>query len=168
MSTSSTGKNLTVAAVALAFAAHIGSWMALGRDSLEKRVAETVGPELERAIASGRANGGCIPRQVVLESKTPNADALGPETLAFLASRCAELGVGFHPTPPLEDLGCTPDRCGDCLGYAQEIRFDTPFVAAAYTHYFRKDVYDHTEGYYYVWWLGRWTQITEPRYHGDS
>jgi hypothetical protein len=162
-----TAKNLTVAAVALAFTGHIVWWMAAGRDRLEGLVATTATVELERAIRVAQEKGGCVPRHLVLETKTPDADPLSQETLSLLASRCQDLGVEFHPEPPVRDLGCRSDRCGDCLGYAQQIRFATPFVSAARTYYFRGDVFQESLGYWYVWYLGSWHEISEPKYRGE-
>jgi hypothetical protein len=156
-----------MAALALAFTAHIVSWMALGRDSLETHVADTIGLALERGMQASQSNGGyCAPRHVVIETKTPEADTLSPDTLSYLAGRCQTYGVAFHAEPPKEDLGCMSDRCGDCIGYAQHIRFNTPFVAAADTYYFHKDIYQYKEGYWYIWWINRWIAIEEPRYRG--
>jgi hypothetical protein len=162
-----TAKNITLAAVALAFTGHIAWWMATGHEELEGVVAGTIAPELEREVAEARERSSCVPKHLVLESKTPDADALSPETLALVASRCEALGIAFHPEPPLEDLGCSPNRCGDCLGYAQKIRFNTPLVALARTDYFRGDVYQSSESYWYGWWLGSWHQVRAPKYRPE-
>ena len=160
----SSWKNIAGVGISLALAAQIGVWMVLGRPTLEKRVAETLSLDLRRAIAKAQESGGCAPRHVFLETKTPDADPLDPETLALLSSRCDELGVTFHAEPPVVDLGCSATKCGDCLGYAQQIRYDTPFVAAASTHYFKDSVYQGSRNYFYVFELGRWVDWSAPEY----
>jgi hypothetical protein len=157
-------KNLIVAILGLALAAQIGSWLVLGRAQLEARVTDGFRRDLGHIINTAHSRGSCVPRHVVLQAENPLADPLDPSTLALLASACEEVGVAFHDTPTVRDLGCDPNKCGDCLGYAQQVRFNTPFVSAAYTHFFHENVYEASNAHWYVWWLGRWEDVSPPAY----
>jgi hypothetical protein len=142
----------------VAFAAQLTSWLAIGRRTLELRVAETLrgGLRHEIDLAAGKS---CRPKHLVLETD-PRASPERPEVVALLTSICRDFGVQFHAARPASDLGCSKWLCGDCLGYEQEVRFDTPIVAAAYTAYFRNGTWEYTNGYWYIWCFGRWMQIS--------
>jgi hypothetical protein len=143
----------------VAFAAQVGSWLVVGRNTLERRVAETLRTELLRA-RDRDPDGPCRPRHLVLESASTETDPVGPDAVAILASTCQQFGVQFHASPPTFDLGCSKWLCGDCLGYAQHVRFDTPILAAAGTLYLRERVAQYDMGYWYLWCFGRWVQIS--------
>jgi hypothetical protein len=160
----STWKNLTVAATFLAFTAQIGTWLLWGHGELEVRLADAFRKDLVHIINTAHANGACVPRHLVLQADNPLADPLDFETVSLLTSRCEEVGVAFHQAATIRDLGCDSGKCGDCLGYAQQVRFNTPFVAAAYTHFFHEDVYFATNAHWYVWVFGHWEDISPPAY----
>jgi hypothetical protein len=157
-------KNLFIALLGLALAAQIGSWLIWGRPRLQARLVDAFRVDLGHIVNTAHANGACVPRHILLQADNPMADPLDPDTLAQLAARCDEIGVGFHDTPTIRDLGCDKNKCGDCLGYAQQVRFNTPFVSSAYIHFFHENIYWTSHTHWYVWWLGSWEDVSPPAY----
>jgi hypothetical protein len=160
-------KNLFVAVLSLALVAQIGSWFMWGRPQFQVRVVDTFRLDLGHIINTAHKKGWCVPKHVLLQADNPMGDRLDPDVLALLASRCEEVGVAFHDAPTIRDLACDPGKCGDCLGYAQQVRFDTPFVSSVYTHFFRENIYWMSYAHWYVWWLGSWHDVSPPPYPED-